>query len=85
MRQSLAAEPSRKSLAALTYLFAGVLMSFGMKVGPDEVGLWTWPLLALFAVRIIKGADSRLWMLLGLIAGLSIESKYSVLFFSRRC
>ncbi len=69
-----------QALAALTFLFTGVLMSFGTKVGPDEVGLWTWPLLALFVVRIIKGADPRLWMLFGLVAGLSIESKYSVLF-----
>jgi len=69
-----------QALAALTFLFTAVMMSFGMKVGPDEVGLWTWPLLALLIVRIIKGADPRLWMLFGLVAGFSIESKYSVLF-----
>ncbi len=69
-----------QSLATITYLFASVLMAFGTKAGPDEVGLWTWPLLALLVVRIIKGADPRLWMLFGLVAGLSIESKYSVLF-----
>jgi hypothetical protein len=68
-------------VAFLSYLFAGVLLSFGMKVSPDEVGLLTWPLLALVVVRIVKGADSRLWMIAGAIAGLSIESKYSVLFF----
>jgi len=67
-------------LAALAYLFSGVLLSFGTKVGADEVGLWTWPLLALFVVRIIKGADPRVWIVFGLVAGLSIESKYSVLF-----
>jgi hypothetical protein len=69
-----------QALAALTFLFTSVLMAFGTKVGPDEVGLWTWPLLALFVVRIIKGADPRLWILLGLVAGFSIQSKYSVLF-----
>jgi 4-amino-4-deoxy-L-arabinose transferase-like glycosyltransferase len=30
-------------LAALAFIFTGVLTSFGMKVGPDEVGLWLWP------------------------------------------
>ena len=70
-----------QSVAALAYLFAGVLLSFGMKVGTDEVGLWTWPLLALLIVRIIKGADPRTWLLVGAIAGLSFESKYSVVFF----
>jgi len=69
-----------QALAALTFLFTPVLLSFGQKVGPDEVGLLTWPLLALFVVRIIKGADPRTWLVFGLIAGLSIESKYSVLF-----
>src|SRR6202042_2547524 len=29
-------------LAALGFFFANVLMSFGTKVGPDEVGLWLW-------------------------------------------
>jgi uncharacterized membrane protein len=69
-----------QALAAITYLFASVLMAFGTKVGPDEVGLWTWPLLALFLVRSIRYADPRIWILFGLVAGLSIESKYSVLF-----
>jgi 4-amino-4-deoxy-L-arabinose transferase-like glycosyltransferase len=70
-----------QALAAIVYFFTGVLMSFGMKMSPDTVGLLTWPLLALIAVRIVKGADSRLWLLAGVVAGISLESKYSVLFF----
>jgi 4-amino-4-deoxy-L-arabinose transferase-like glycosyltransferase len=68
-------------LASLVVFFANVLMSFGMKVSADEVGLWTWPLIALLVVRLTKGADPRLWLAVGLIAGLSLESKYSVLFY----
>jgi hypothetical protein len=68
-------------LAALVFFFTGVLSSFGMKVSTDEVGLFTWPLLALLIVRITKGADPRLWLAAGAVAGLSIESKYSVFFF----
>jgi 4-amino-4-deoxy-L-arabinose transferase-like glycosyltransferase len=56
-------------------------MSFGMKVGTDEAGLLFWPLIALLIVRIARGANPKLWLLIGLIAGLSVESKYSVLFF----
>lgn len=70
-----------QALASLAYLFAGVLLSFGGKVGPDEVGLWTWPLLALLVVRIVRGANPRLWLAAGAVAGLSFESKYSVVFF----
>ncbi|MGA3037969.1 MAG: glycosyltransferase family 39 protein [Vulcanimicrobiaceae bacterium] len=67
-------------LASMAFLFAGVLLGFGQIAAPDEVGLWTWPLLALLIVRIIKGANPRLWLLAGLVAGLSIQSKYTVLF-----
>jgi 4-amino-4-deoxy-L-arabinose transferase-like glycosyltransferase len=67
--------------AAVVVLFSGVLASFGGKVGPDEVGLWTWPLIALLVVRIAKGADPRWWLAVGAAAGLSLESKYSALFF----
>jgi hypothetical protein len=70
-----------QALAALVFLFSPVLLSFGGKVGPDEVGLFTWPLIAYLVVRIVKGADPRLWLIAGAVAGFSIESKYSVLFF----
>lgn len=68
-------------LAAIVFLFTGVLASFGVKVGADEVGLWTWPLIALLIVRIAKGADPRWWLAAGVAAGFSLESKYSVAFF----
>ncbi len=69
-------------LAALAFFFAGVLMSFGTKVGPDEVGLWLWPLAALYVLRIVKGGDPRWWLAAGTAIGVSLESKYSVTFFA---
>ena len=68
-------------LAAIAALFAPVLMSFGMKVSPDTIGLWTWPLAALFVVRMAKGECPRLWLAVGALFGISLQSKYSVLFF----
>ncbi len=62
-----------QALATLVYLFSAVLMNFGMKVSPDEVGLLTWPLLAYCIVRLVKGADPRLWLLAGAVAGISLE------------
>ena len=70
-----------QALAVVVYFFTGVLTNFGMKVSPDTVGLLTWPLLALLAVRVVKNNDVRLWLAAGAVAGVSIESKYSVLFF----
>ncbi|MFY9738662.1 MAG: glycosyltransferase family 39 protein [Candidatus Cybelea sp.] len=69
-------------LATLAYLAAGVLESFGMKVGPDMVGLWLWPLAAFYVLRIVKGADPRWWLAAGACIGVALESKYSVIFFA---
>jgi len=69
-------------LAAIAFFFANVLMSFGMKVGPDMAGLWLWPLAALYVLRIVKGGDPRLWLGAGAAIGVGLESKYSVLFFA---
>src|SRR5579863_1209739 len=68
-------------VATIAYLFCNVLLSFGMKVGPDMVGLWLWPLAALYVLRIAKGGDPRLWLAAGAAIGISLESKYSVAFF----
>jgi hypothetical protein len=69
-------------LASLAFLAAGVLESFGMKVGPDMVGLWLWPLAALYVLRIVKGADPRWWLGSGACIGVALESKYSAIFFA---
>ena len=69
-------------IAALVVFFIPVLTDFGMKVSPDMVGLWLWPLLALYTLRLTKGADRRWWLAIGAITGICIQSKYSVLFFA---
>jgi hypothetical protein len=68
-------------LAAIAYTGAPVLVAFGMKVSTDEIGLWLWPLIALWLVRVSRGADPRLWLAIGAAAGIAGESKYSVLFY----
>jgi hypothetical protein len=69
-------------VTALATIFAGVLMSFGMKVGPDMVGLWLWPLAALYVLRVAKGGDERWWLAAGIALCVSLESKYSAGFFA---
>lgn len=68
-------------LTAVVVFFANVLLSFGMKLGPDMVGLWLWPLTALYVLRIAKGAGARWWLAAGAALGVSLESKYSAGFF----
>jgi hypothetical protein len=69
-------------LAAVVAALTPVLMSFGSKVTTDVVGLWLWPLAALYVLRIVKGADPRLWLAVGAIVGIGVECKYSILFFA---
>ncbi len=69
-------------LAALVVFFAPVLMSFGMKVSTDEIGLWAWPLAALAVLRVVRGADPRWWLVAGAATGIALESKYSAAFFA---
>jgi Dolichyl-phosphate-mannose-protein mannosyltransferase len=68
-------------VAAIAVFFAPVLAAFGSVVGPDSIGMWAWPLVALYIVRITRGADPRWWLAAGAIAGIALESKYSAAFF----
>lgn len=70
-----------QGLAALVFFFTPVLASFGMKVGTDEAGLVLWPLIGLLVERIARGATPKLWLAVGLAAGVAFESKYSIAFF----
>lgn len=74
--------PFAQILAAIAAFFAPVLLSFGAKVATDSAGLWLWPLLALYLIRLVKGGDARNWLGAGAAAGLAGESKYSLLFFA---
>jgi hypothetical protein len=70
-----------QAFAGLIFLFTGVLASFGGKVSTDEVGLFTWPLIALWIVRIVRGGSPRLWIAVGIATGVTIQSKYTVIFY----
>ena len=71
-----------QTISALVVFFTPVLMDFGMKVSPDMVGLWLWPPLALYVLRLAKGASRHLWLAIGALTGIGLQSKYSVLFFA---
>ncbi|HEV3091450.1 MAG TPA: glycosyltransferase family 39 protein [Candidatus Cybelea sp.] len=69
-----------EAFGALLALITPALMDFGMKLSTDTVGLWLWPLLALYLLRIVKGADPRWWLAAGAVTGVALESKYTVAF-----
>ncbi|MDQ3910379.1 MAG: glycosyltransferase family 39 protein [Actinomycetota bacterium] len=63
------------SLAAVTFLATGSLFSMDAL---DE--LW-WVLASYVLILILKRNDSRLWLLFGLIAGVGLTTKVTMLFF----
>lgn len=69
-------------LTAICVALSVVLLAFGTKVGTDMLGLWLWPLAALYIARLIDGADARWWLAVGAVIGIAGEAKYSVLFFA---
>jgi hypothetical protein len=68
-------------LAAVCVTLAPILANFGMMVAPDSAGLWVWPLIVLYVVRLARGADPRWWLAVGVASGIALESKYSAAFF----
>lgn len=69
-------------VTAICVALAPVMLSFGMKVSTDMLGLWLWPLAALYVARLVDGADPRWWLAVGAAIGVAGEAKYSVLFFA---
>ncbi len=72
-------------VAGICVAFAPVLAQFGVLMYPDSVQTLAWPLVALLIVRISKGADPRTFLVAGLVTGIAIESKYSILKLSGFC
>ncbi|HEY3674576.1 MAG TPA: glycosyltransferase family 39 protein [Candidatus Tumulicola sp.] len=82
LASALGGDEYAEVLAAVAFACTGVLTSFGMKVGPDMAGLWLWPLIALYMLRIVRGGDPRWWIAVGLAAGVAFETKYTLVFFA---
>src|SRR5262249_6376661 len=66
-------------LAALSILFAPAYLAFDtfFSLNPFEPLLWT--LCAWITVRIVKGASPREWLWFGLVAGIGLENKHTML------
>jgi hypothetical protein len=70
-----------QAIAALVTLLSPELVTAGLRLSPDTIQVGIWPLIALLVLRIAKGASPKLWLLVGFLAGVAGEAKYSVAFF----
>lgn len=79
--RELGGRRSAQVLAALAALAAPVYLGIFDFYSMNSFDILFWALGFYVVVRLIVTGDGRLWLLLGLIAGLGIENKLSILFF----
>lgn len=68
-------------LAGLTVLFGGVFLVDGLLLGTDMMQPMTWLGCGWCLLRLAQTRDERWWLAFGVIAGVSLLSKYLILFF----
>ncbi|HXN25523.1 MAG TPA: glycosyltransferase family 39 protein [Candidatus Acidoferrales bacterium] len=68
-------------LAATAILFAPAYLAFDSFLSMNAFEPLFWLLCAWIAIRIVKGASPRLWLLFGAVAGVGLENKHSMLVF----
>lgn len=69
-------------VTGVVMIAAPEMMALGFRLSPDMIELCTWVLLALWTLRIVRGADQRLWLAIGAVTALAAWSKYTVVFFA---
>lgn len=70
-----------QGLAALSILVAPAYLAFDNFLSMNAFEPIFWTLCALIALRIVRGASERYWLLFGLVAGIGLLNKNSVLIF----
>jgi hypothetical protein len=70
-----------QALAVTAFIVGGVYLAIDDYYSMNCFDHLFWALAIYLLVRILKGGDTRLWVLLGLVAGLGLENKYSMGFF----
>lgn len=68
-------------LAAAGVLFAPAYLAFNSFLSMNAFEPLFWLLCAWFVVRIVKGASPRLWLVAGVVAGIGLENKHTMLVF----
>ena len=70
-----------QGLASLAVLFAPIYLAFGSFLSMNAFEPLLWLACACILVRILKSGDERLWLLFGIVAGIGLQNKHTVLMF----
>jgi dolichyl-phosphate-mannose-protein mannosyltransferase len=68
-------------LAAIAILLSPLFLAFTSFFSMNAFEPLIWLLCAWLAIRIVKGASPKLWLLFGALAGLGLENKHTMLVF----
>jgi len=69
-------------LAALAVICSDVILNFGYLLTNNAFDIFFWTLAAYLLVVILKENKPKLWPAFGLVAGLALQNKYSIVFFA---
>jgi 4-amino-4-deoxy-L-arabinose transferase-like glycosyltransferase len=67
-----------QTLAAIAFMIGGVYLAIDNYYSMNCYDHLFWALAIYILVRVLRGGDTRLWLLFGLVAGLGLENKYSM-------
>lgn len=70
-----------QALAALAVIITGIYLALNSFYSMNSFDILFWALSAYIIILIIKKDKHKLWLLFGLVAGLGLMNKYSMLFF----
>ena len=67
-----------QALAVTAFIIGGLFLAIDNFYSMNCFDHLFWALAIYILVRILKGGDTRLWLLFGLVAGVGLENKYSM-------
>jgi hypothetical protein len=68
-------------VAALAVAFSPLPLSQGTRLDYTGFDFLWWVLAAYFTLRLLKSKDHRWWLAIGMVIGLGLETKYTMVFF----
>jgi len=77
--RELGGNPLAQTLAALAVLISPMFVGANILFQTVSVDELVWAVACLLFVRLLRGADPRQWLLLGLVFGIGLETKYTVI------
>jgi dolichyl-phosphate-mannose-protein mannosyltransferase len=81
MAREMGGRRTAQFLAALAVLLAPIYLTFDNFFSMNAFEPVFWMASAAIVLRILNGGDRRLWLLFGVVAGLGLQNKHSMLFF----